>query len=78
MKTLTMHSVVAVAALAVAAVSASAQTYKAEIPMAFHAGANALPAGTYKLDVVRKPITATRSSRSATPPYGSAWRSMFC
>ena len=52
MKTLTMHSLVAVAALAVAAVSASAQSYKASIPMAFHAGDKTLAAGTYKLDVV--------------------------
>jgi hypothetical protein len=87
MKTLTMHSVVAVAALAVAAVSASAQTYKAEIPMAFHAGAKALPAGTYKLSVVQSnngvPIFTINSAAtgrgvylltSAGPDASAAWR----
>jgi len=69
MKTLTMHSLVAVAALAVAAVSASAQSYKADIPMAFHAGDKAMPAGTYKLDVVKSnnglPIFELRNTATA-------------
>jgi hypothetical protein len=52
MTTLTMRSMIAVAALAVAASCASAQTYKAEIPMAFHAGSKTLAAGTYDFVVV--------------------------
>jgi hypothetical protein len=47
MKNLTMRSMIAVAALAVAAGSASAQTYKAEIPMSFRAGSQQLAAGNY-------------------------------
>jgi hypothetical protein len=51
MKTLTMHSMFAVAALAAAAGSASAQTYKAEIPMAFQAGGKLMTPGTYSFSV---------------------------
>ncbi|HTX39601.1 MAG TPA: hypothetical protein VME43_31495 [Bryobacteraceae bacterium] len=47
MKTLTMRSMIVVAALAVAAGSASAQTYRAEIPMAFRAGNKVMEAGAY-------------------------------
>ncbi len=49
MKNLTMHSLFVVAALAAAAVSASAQTYKADIPMAFKAAGKQLAPGTYDL-----------------------------
>jgi hypothetical protein len=51
MKNFTMLSMIAVAALTVAAGSASAQTYKAQIPMAFHAGRTLLAPGTYNFEV---------------------------
>jgi len=51
MKTWTMLSMIAVAALTVAAGSASAQTYKAEIPMAFRAGRSVLAPGAYNFEV---------------------------
>ncbi len=54
MKTLTMRSMIAVAALAVAAGSASAQTYRAEIPMAFRAGNKVMEAGAYDFSVTLK------------------------
>lgn len=47
MKNLTMRMLFAVATLAAAAVGASAQTYKADIPMAFRAGGKLLTPGTY-------------------------------
>jgi len=53
MKSFTTRMMIAVAALAVAAGTASAQTYKAEIPMAFHAGNKAMTAGSYDLRMVR-------------------------
>ena len=49
MKTLTTRFMIAVVALAAAAGSASAQTYKAEIPMAFHAGSKLMAPGSYEL-----------------------------
>ena len=52
MKTLTMHFVIAAAALAAVATGASAQTYKADIPMAFRAGSTLLPAGSYDFAMV--------------------------
>jgi len=52
MKSFTTRTMIAVAALAVAAGTASAQTYKAEIPMAFHAGNKAMTAGSYDVRVV--------------------------
>ena len=52
MKNFTMRAMFAVAAVAVAAGSASAQTYKAEIPMAFHAGNKAMSAGSYDVRVL--------------------------
>jgi hypothetical protein len=55
MKTFTLRSMIAVAALAVAAGSASAQTYKAEIPMAFHAGDKVMAPGTYDVKVILGP-----------------------
>ena len=51
MTTLTMRSMFAVAALAVAAVSASAQTYKADIPMSFRAGDKVMASGSYQFRV---------------------------
>lgn len=47
MKNFTMQLTIAAAALAAVAGSASAQTYKAEIPVAFHAGSKAMAAGYY-------------------------------
>jgi hypothetical protein len=47
MKSLTIRWMIAVAALAAAASSASAQTYKAEIPMAFRAGNAQMAPGSY-------------------------------
>src|SRR5580700_2722631 len=51
MKNFTMQLTIAAAALVAVAGSASAQTYKAEIPMAFHAGSNAMAAGSYEVVV---------------------------
>jgi hypothetical protein len=52
MKTLTMTSMLAVAALTVAAGSAAAQTYKAEIPMSFRALNTVMAPGSYQFSVV--------------------------
>ena len=49
MKSLMTNCIIAVAALAVAAGSASAQTLKADIPFTFRAGKTLLTPGTYKL-----------------------------
>ena len=49
MTTTTLRTMIAVAALAVAAGSASAQTYRAEVPMAFQAGGKTLAAGSYEV-----------------------------
>ncbi|MGO9262849.1 MAG: hypothetical protein ACLQU1_42205 [Bryobacteraceae bacterium] len=54
MKTLTMRSTIAVTALVVAAGSASAQTYKADIPMSFLAGNTPMAAGSYDFQVVTR------------------------
>jgi hypothetical protein len=51
MKNLTMRLTIAVATLAAAAVSASAQTYKADVPMAFHVGNKLMAAGSYEFVV---------------------------
>ena len=51
MKNMTMRWTIVAAALAVAAGSAAAQTYKADIPMAFRVGGRALQAGTYEFAV---------------------------
>ncbi len=87
MKNFTMLSMVAVAALAVTAGSASAQTLKAEIPMAFSAGGRQMTAGAYDVTVelgasgheilmVRNRATARMAMLS--PFHGSdapeAWR----
>ena len=70
MKTTTMNLMIATAALAVAACSASAQTLKAEIPMSFHASGKLMAAGTYELrqvsgsgpEIVRVYNTQTHSA----------------
>jgi hypothetical protein len=51
MTALTMRSMFAVAALAVAAVSASAQTYKAQVPVTFQVAGKTMGAGSYTLRV---------------------------
>ena len=51
MKTTTMRTMIAAAALVVAAGTASAQTYKAEIPMAFHAANQLMAPGSYDIKV---------------------------
>ena len=65
MKSMTMRSMIAVAALAAAAASASAQTYKADIPMAFSANGKVLAAGTYQFEVVNhnnaQPVLSVRN-----------------
>jgi hypothetical protein len=52
MKTFTMNTIIAVAALAVAAGNASAQTYKADIPMAFRAFDAVMAPGSYEFSLV--------------------------
>lgn len=52
MKTLTMKMTIAVAALAAAAGNAAAQTYKAQIPMAFDVMDTVMAAGSYEFRVV--------------------------
>ena len=49
MNTTTMKMMIAAAALVVAAGSASAQSYKAEVPMAFHVGNKTMAPGSYDL-----------------------------
>ena len=51
MNNLTMRLTIAVATLVAAAVSASAQTYKADVPMTFNAGGKNMPAGRYEFVV---------------------------
>ena len=66
MKTLTINAIFAVAALTVAAAGASAQTYKAAVPMSFQAGDKLMPAGSYELRIIHnatgKPMLAVRNS----------------
>jgi hypothetical protein len=65
MKNFTMQLTIAAAALAAVAGSASAQTYKAEIPMAFHAGSKAMAAGSYDVVVRNTSGSAIITVRSA-------------
>jgi hypothetical protein len=51
MKSSTIRTLIAAAALAVAAGTASAQTYKAEIPMSFRAGNKVMAPGAYEIKV---------------------------
>jgi hypothetical protein len=53
MKRLTVHSLVAAAALTVAAGSASAQMLKAEIPFTFRAGEAVMAPGAYQVTVTQ-------------------------
>ncbi len=45
---------IAAAALAAAAGSAAAQTYRAEIPLSFHMGDKLMPPGAYQVEQVRR------------------------
>ncbi len=49
MNTTTMKTMIAAAALVLAAGSASAQSYKAEVPLAFHVGNKTMAPGSYEL-----------------------------
>ncbi len=51
MKTLTMRWMIAAAALAVTAGGASAQTFKAEIPLSFRVGKMLMLPGSYRISV---------------------------
>ena len=51
MKSLTTNCIIAVAALAASAGSASAQVLKAEIPFTFRAGKALMPPGSYELNL---------------------------
>ena len=51
MKNTLMNTMIAAAALVVAAGSASAQTYRAAVPMAFHVGNQNMAAGSYDIRV---------------------------
>lgn len=87
MKSLTTRWMFVVVALAATAVSASAQTYKAEIPMAFHAGSKWMEPGSYDFVVTTSysgattvliRSQATKDSTLVVPVPGSdaskAWR----
>jgi len=87
MKNLTMRLMIATVALAAVAVSASAQTYKADVPMTFRAGTTVLEPGSYEFNLIMgqggHPIVAVRSAESRStilvmPIYTSdapkAWR----
>lgn len=51
MKRLTMNFLLAAAAVTAGAVSASAQSMKAEVPFSFHAGSKLMPAGAYTVQM---------------------------
>ncbi len=51
MKTLALRGMFAAAALMVVAGVASAQTYRAEVPMPFRAGGNAMAPGSYSIKI---------------------------
>jgi hypothetical protein len=53
MNTTTMRTMIAAAALVVAAGSASAQSYKAEVPMAFRVGNKTMAPGSYDLRLAK-------------------------
>ena len=53
MNTTTMRTMIAAAALAVVARSASAQSYKAEVPIAFQLGHKTMAPGSYDLRLIK-------------------------
>ncbi len=55
MKNLTTNLMIAAAALAAVAGTASAQTMEAKIPFAFRASGKVLPAGTYRVGMLSTP-----------------------
>ena len=57
MKTTTMRTMIAAAALVVAAGTASAQSYTAEIPMAFRAAGTKMAPGKYEVRTARTQAT---------------------
>ena len=59
MKNSNMRWLIAAAALAVAAGSASAQTFKAEIPLAFRAGTTQMAPGAYQIDMLKSNTNVT-------------------
>jgi hypothetical protein len=70
MKTLTMNTMIAVAALTVAAGSAAAQSYKAEIPMSFRAQGAVMAPGAYEFHVVSTSGQTLVSMRSVANKSG--------
>ena len=87
MKNTTMRMMIAAAALAVAAGTAAAQTYKGEIPVAFRAGEKLMQPGAYEIRVSTANsgiahVTVRNADNGATailvPTYGTdapkAWR----
>ncbi len=86
MNTTTMRTMIAAAALMVAAGSASAQTFKAEIPMAFRVSNKTMAPGSYDLRLTRGVAgmmlvvynRTTRSSAALVPSVTAdppkAWR----
>ena len=65
MKSSTIRLMIAAAALAVAAGTASAQTYKAEIPMAFRAAGKLMPPGSYEIRTSQDAATQVLYIRNA-------------
>jgi hypothetical protein len=59
MKTTTMRTMIAAAALVVAAGSASAQTYKADVPVAFQVGSKVMAAGSYSVRLIDNSVGKT-------------------
>ena len=57
MKNLTKHTMIAAAALVVAAGAAQAQQLKAEIPFSFRASGTLMPAGEYRVEGIRSQNT---------------------
>ncbi len=68
MKSSTMRMMIAAAALVVAAGTASAQTYKAEIPMAFRAAGKLMTPGSYEIRVARNSATELVFVRNTEAP----------
>jgi len=88
MKTLTMHTMIAAAALVAAAGSASAQTYRAEIPVAFRVIGKQMTPGSYDVRVMNNGNgekvylynrTANTSAALVSPVHSDAprkWRDL--
>ncbi len=78
MKTNLTRWMIAAAALAVAAGSASAQTYNAEVPLSFHVGSRMMVPGTYQVRLstsgIASVVVYNRNTRSSAIllPIGKA------